>query len=89
MDYPDYVLQISEGGFSEDMHFDYWYWAERLRRAAPADAEKIVDDFTDPIYQVQEVVDAGGGALQFSTDAYKRGSLEILEYCVDAGYRLE
>ncbi|KAF2417808.1 hypothetical protein [Microbacterium sp. B35-30] len=88
-EYPDYVLAIANGEFDQATHDDYYAWAEEMKAVAPADANVPLAKFTDPIYQVQEVVEVGGGSLTFSTDDYKAGNLEIMEYCVDAGFKVD
>ncbi|MDL5485942.1 hypothetical protein [Microbacterium wangruii] len=87
-EYPGYVLAIANGEFDQVTHGGYYAWAEEMKAVAPADANVPLAKFTDPIYQVQEVVDAGGGSLTFNTDDYKAGNLEIMEYCVDAGFKV-
>ncbi len=86
--YPGYVLAIANGEFDQATHGAYYAWAEEMKAVAPAAANVPLAKFTDPIYQVQEVVEAGGGSLTFSTDDYKAGNLAILEYCVDAGFKV-
>ena len=88
LEYPDYVLAIANGEFDQTVHAEYLAWAEEMEAAAPADASVPLAKFTDPIHQVQEVVEAGGGALTFSTDDYKAGNVEIMQYCVDAGFKI-
>lgn len=88
LDYPDYVLAIANGEFDEVTHAQYVAWAEDMEQAAPTDARTTLSKFTDPIYQVQAVVEQGGGDLTFATDDYKAGSVEMLEYCVDAGFKV-
>ncbi|WP_203579992.1 hypothetical protein [Microbacterium hibisci] len=88
LDYPDYVLAISEGKFDDAVHDEYNAWAGEVENAAPADAKAIVGKFLDPIRQVQAVVENGGGSLSFTTDDFKSGNLELLQYCVDAGYKM-
>lgn len=87
LEYPSYVLAVMDGDIST--HSDFLAWADRLTDAAPADARAIVAKYTDPIYQVDEVVQAGGGSLTLKTDNYKSGNLELMEYCVDAGYKVD
>lgn len=87
-DYPTYVLDISKGKFDPTTHREYLEWADEMSDLAPADATVIVAKYTDPIYRVQEVVEAGGGELNFSSADFKDGSLKIMAYCVDAGYTL-
>lgn len=89
LDYPDYVLAVANGEFDQATHDEYLGWAEEMEAAAPAGASVPLAKFTDPIHQVQEVVEAGGGSLSFSTVDYKAGTVEIMEYCVDAGFKVD
>lgn len=84
--YPDYVLALMDGDTSD--HPVYLEWANALTEAAPGDARTIVAKFTDPVFQVENVIQAGGGALTLTTDDYKAGTMEIMEYCVAAGYKI-
>lgn len=87
LEYPDYVTALLDGDASA--HAEYLAWADRLTAAAPTDAKTVVAKFTDPIYQVETVMQQGGGELTLSTVDYKEGTLEIVEYCVDAGFKID
>jgi len=87
LEYPDYVLALLDGDTTD--HSEYVEWANRLTDSAPADARTIVAKFTDPVFQVESVMQAGVGELTLTTTDYKAGTLEIMEYCVDAGYRVD
>lgn len=43
-------------------------------------------DYMSMKYQIDEIVDAGGGAVTFTTDTYKAGNIALMEQCVGAGY---
>lgn len=87
LEYPNYVLALLDGDTTQ--HAEYVEWANRLVDSAPGDARTIVAKFTDPVFQVENVMQAGGGELTLTTDDYKAGTIEIMEYCVDAGYRVD
>lgn len=87
LEYPNHVLALLDGDTTN--HAEYVEWAKSLTESAPVDAQTIVAKFTDPVFQVESVVQAGGGELTLTTADYKAGTLEIMEYCTEAGYRLD
>lgn len=89
LEYPTYVLDISSGDFDASAHTAFLAWAERMEDAAPNDIRTSLARYVDPIYQVQAVVEEGGGALSFSSADFKAGHDEVLEYCADAGFTLD
>lgn len=89
LEYPDYVTAVMGGEYDQIQHRKFVEWADNLTNAAPANAASTVTDYVSPIRQIEEVVLAGGGELVLSTDSFKTGALEILEYCVDAGYKAD
>jgi hypothetical protein len=85
----DYASFILEAATSDVNMSDFEIQLSRIEameEVVPADAKAMLAQYADPVYQIKAVVDAGGGSISFNTDGYKDANLDLMGYCVDAGY---
>lgn len=86
-DYADYILDASKGNVNTSTNDKITGYLTQLRGLAPDSLKTEVDDFAGPGDAINEVVERGGGALNFNTDAYKAANAPLLAYCNGAGYK--
>lgn len=60
-------------------------WADDLESQTPEDAGADVVALLGPIREIEAVIDAGGGSLEFTTTDYKVANIALLDYCVEHG----
>lgn len=87
LEYPGYYVS-AEQTITLDVQNKYLDWADRMTASAPQSAASTVAKFVDPIRQVQAAIDDGSGDPAYAVDDVRSGSLEILELCVDEGYKI-
>jgi len=85
-DYASFLGDISTADINESVYKIQLSRMEAMEEVAPADAQGMLEQYADPIYQIKEVVEAGGGELTINTNAYKTANVELIAYCADAGY---
>lgn len=87
-EYADYLAGI--GAEMSGAEARAWItWADGLDSVTPDDAAQITADYLSPIRQIEEVLNAGGGNLNLQLTSFKTSTTKIMQYCVDAGWRVK
>lgn len=89
LEYPDYVTAVMNGQYDQIQHRKLVEWADSLTATASPAVAPAVADYVSPIRQIEKVVLAGGGDMVLSTESFKTGALDVLDYCVEAGYEAD
>lgn len=86
--YVDFILDASQGQVNMTEYNTQETWAYTLEKQVPENGTDELADYLDPIQQMRDAVDSGGGNLSFNTDRFKTGAQTTLDYCVDEiGYK--
>ena len=86
-DYVTFILDSASADVNESAYRIQLSRMEKMDEIVPADMKATLAQYGDPVYQIKSVVDAGGGNINFTTDGFKTANLEIMQYCVEEGYR--
>jgi hypothetical protein len=85
-DYSGFILTLVTADVDLAEHRIQSLRIQAMEDVVPADAKTLLAQYADPVYQIQAVIDSGGGNININTDGYKESIPELLDYCIDAGY---
>lgn len=84
-DYVDFVLAAGDGDVDLPTYESLMDSQAELETLAPLQAQGMTSDYGLPLYEIADVVEAGGGDVNLSSGVFRDAAVEILEYCVSEG----